>query len=63
MEGDKVLVNGLYADSSDEVARQAAYKIYLYPDEHQNQLLKDMLQARYQLATICDFPTFAHRYY
>lgn len=61
MEGDKVLVNGLYADSADEVARQAAYKIYLYPDDHQNCLLTEMLQARYQLATTCDFPTFAHR--
>lgn len=61
MEGDKVLVNGLYADSHDEMTREAAYKIYLYPDEHQNHLLTEILGARYKLATTCDFPTFAHR--
>ncbi|XP_046674423.1 LOW QUALITY PROTEIN: mitochondrial intermediate peptidase-like [Homalodisca vitripennis] len=61
IEGDKVLVNGLYADSPDEIAREAAYKIYLYPDQHQNHLLTEMLQSRHKLASICDFPTFAHR--
>lgn len=62
MDGPKLLVSGLYADSPDEEAREAAYKIYLHPDEQQDHLLTEMLQSRYQLATICGFPTFAHRY-
>lgn len=62
VDGPKLLVSGLYADSPDEEAREAAYKIYLHHDEHQDHLLTEMLQSRYQLATICGFPTFAHRY-
>lgn len=61
LEGAKLVVNGLYADSPDELARQAAYKVYLHPDEHQDYLLSEMLQSRYTLASICGFPTFAHR--
>lgn len=62
VDGPKLIVSGLYADSPDEEAREAAYKIYLHPDEHQDHLLTEMLQSRYELATICGFPTFAHRY-
>lgn len=61
-DGDKVIVSGLYADSPSEMAREVAYKIYLHPDKHQDYLLTEMLQSRYQLATICDFPTYAHRW-
>lgn len=61
MSGDKVIVNGLYAELSDEIAREAAYKVYLYPDKHQDHLLSEMLESRYQLAQLCGFPTYAHR--
>lgn len=60
-DGDKVIVSGLYADSPNELAREAAYKIYLHPDQHQDYLLTEMLQSRHTLAAICGFPTFAHR--
>ena len=61
-DGDKVIISGLYADSPSEVAREIAYKIYLHPDKHQDYLLTEMLQSRYKLATLCDFPTYSHRY-
>uniref|UniRef100_A0A1B6C972 Peptidase M3A/M3B catalytic domain-containing protein n=2 Tax=Clastoptera arizonana TaxID=38151 RepID=A0A1B6C972_9HEMI len=60
-EGDKIIVSGLYADSQNEKAREAAYKIYLHPDPHQDYLLTEMLQSRHNLAVLCGFPTFAHR--
>lgn len=61
MDGDKVLVSGLYADSPNALAREAAYRLYLYPDAHQEELLSELIKARHELATICGFPTYAHR--
>ncbi|XP_043284795.1 mitochondrial intermediate peptidase isoform X2 [Venturia canescens] len=55
------LIHGLYPDSNDALAREAAYKIFLYPDEKQEYLLKELLNSRHHLAQICGFPTYAHR--
>lgn len=60
-DGDDILISGLFADSSDPIAREMAYKIFLHPESSQEKLLTRMLQARYELATICGFPTYAHR--
>ncbi|XP_023228122.1 mitochondrial intermediate peptidase-like [Centruroides sculpturatus] len=60
-DGDSILVNGLFADSPNEIVREAAYKIFLFPDEHQEKLLEELLNARYQLAQLCGFDTYAHR--
>ncbi|XP_011505005.1 PREDICTED: mitochondrial intermediate peptidase [Ceratosolen solmsi marchali] len=60
-DGDDVVVNGLNTESSNPLVRQAAYKIFLYPDEKQENLLQNLLNARHELAQICDFPTYAHR--
>jgi mitochondrial intermediate peptidase len=61
IDGDKILVSGLYADSPNAMAREAAYRLYLYPDDHQEELLSALISARHDLATICGFPTYAHR--
>jgi intermediate peptidase len=61
VDGDKILVSGLYADSPNALAREAAYKLYLYPDEKQEELLTDLIYCRHELATTCGFPTYAHR--
>ncbi|XP_049812757.1 mitochondrial intermediate peptidase [Schistocerca nitens] len=61
IDGDQVLVTGLYADSPNAAAREAAYRIFLYPDGHQEYLLEEMLKARHELAKLCGFPTYSHR--
>lgn len=61
IDGDKILVSGLYADSPNPLAREAAYRLYLYPDPHQEELLTDLIKSRHELATTCGFPTYAHR--
>lgn len=43
------------------MAREAAYRLYLYPDRRQEELLKDILACRHELAQLCGFPTYAHR--
>lgn len=60
-DGDNVLVSGLYADSSNNMAREAAYRLFLYPDNQQEQLLSELLKARHELAATCGFKTYAHR--
>ncbi|KDR24371.1 mitochondrial intermediate peptidase [Zootermopsis nevadensis] len=61
VDGDQVLVTGLYADSPNVMAREAAYRIFLHPDKHQEYLLSEMLSSRHELAQLCGFPTFSHR--
>ncbi|XP_055533996.1 mitochondrial intermediate peptidase [Wyeomyia smithii] len=60
-DGDNILVSGLYADSSNNMAREAAYRLFLYPDQEQEKLLAELLQARHELASVCGFQTYAHR--
>lgn len=59
--GENAIVSGLFADSPDETVREAAYRIFMYPDERQEGRLLDLLTCREQLARLCGFPTFAHR--
>lgn len=61
IDGNNITINGLYTDAANETAREAAYKIYLYPSEEQEETLVKLLQARYQLANLCGFSTYAHR--
>jgi hypothetical protein len=61
VDGDQVLVTGLYADSPNAMVREAAYRIYLHPDKHQEYLLNEMLTSRHELAQLCGFSTFSHR--
>ncbi|XP_035907531.1 mitochondrial intermediate peptidase isoform X2 [Anopheles stephensi] len=60
-DGDNILVSGLYADSANNIARESAYRLFLYPDAEQERLLSEMLKCRHELATVCGFPTYAHR--
>lgn len=60
-EGGQILVQGLYTDSSNAIAREAAYKIFLFPDAQQEHLLRELLNDRHELAEICGFPSYAHR--
>ena len=60
-EGDHVLVSGLYTNSENPQAREAAYRLFLYPSERQEELLSDLLKCRHVLARTCGFETYAHR--
>lgn len=60
-KGDKIEVSSLFAESSNALAREAAFRLFLYPDRGQDQLLTDILKARHELATVCGFPSYAHR--
>lgn len=59
--GNHVLVSGVNTESENPFVREAAHKMFLYPDEEQRQLLTEVLRCRQELATLCGFPTYAHR--
>jgi len=56
-----VVVSGQHIDSPDDLAREAAYKIYYSRDREQEHLLGEMLTARHHLAKLCGYETFGHR--
>lgn len=60
-DGDKVVISGLYADSTNPMVREIAYKVFLYPDPKQEMLLDELLKCRYDLANACDFRTYSER--
>ncbi|XP_014468572.1 PREDICTED: mitochondrial intermediate peptidase [Dinoponera quadriceps] len=60
-ENGQILVQGLYTDSSNTAVREAAYKLFLYPDEEQEYLLHELLSSRHLLAEFCGFASYAHR--
>lgn len=62
VKDNKVIVQGLYVDSSNYLVREAAYRVFLYPDEEQEYLLQELLNSRYNLAKLCGFSSYAHRY-
>lgn len=41
--------------------RELAYRLYLYPNSHTEELLNDMLQGRHLLARLTGFQTYAER--
>ncbi|UYV70603.1 MIPEP [Cordylochernes scorpioides] len=59
--GDYVTIKEIHSDSPNELVREAAYKVFLFPNEQQAKLLQDLLAARHELAQLCGFPTYAHR--
>ncbi|KAK3095810.1 hypothetical protein FSP39_019489 [Pinctada imbricata] len=61
IDGDNVLVTGLFQDHWNDYVREAAYRIYLHPIPQQTELLEGLLLSRHQLADLTGFPSFAHR--
>lgn len=59
-DGD-IMVSGLQVESSEERAREAAYRLYLAPDQQQEQTLSYLLQSRHEMAKLCGFPSYADR--
>jgi len=56
-----VIVAGQHMDSPDDLAREAAYKIYYSRDKEQEEVLNSLLEARHRLARLCGYRTFGHR--
>ncbi|XP_068000020.1 mitochondrial intermediate peptidase isoform X2 [Melanerpes formicivorus] len=60
-EGNYLQVAGLHADCPDDLVREAAYKIFLYPNAEQLSRLEELLASRNSLAQLVGYDTFAHR--
>uniref|UniRef100_A0A8C5LXL9 mitochondrial intermediate peptidase n=1 Tax=Leptobrachium leishanense TaxID=445787 RepID=A0A8C5LXL9_9ANUR len=60
-DGKYIQIGGLHADSPDDLVREVAYKIFLYPSAKQSMCLDELLASRNLLAQLVGYPTFAHR--
>lgn len=60
-DGSYVVIDGLHAEASDDLVREAAYKIFLYPNAGQLKCLEELLSSRDLLANLVGYPTFSHR--
>ncbi|XP_032878655.1 mitochondrial intermediate peptidase isoform X1 [Amblyraja radiata] len=58
---DYIHVNGLHADATDDLVREAAYKIFLYPNPDMLGCLDQLLACRNELAQLVGYDSFAHR--
>uniref|UniRef100_A0A9J7YWW8 Mitochondrial intermediate peptidase n=1 Tax=Cyprinus carpio carpio TaxID=630221 RepID=A0A9J7YWW8_CYPCA len=61
IDGNRVQISGLHADSPNELVREAAYKIFLYPNTSLLLCLDELLACRHELATLVGYESFAHR--
>ncbi|XP_003414084.1 mitochondrial intermediate peptidase isoform X1 [Loxodonta africana] len=61
LDGEHVLVDGLHAEAPDDLVREAAYKIFLYPNARQLNCLEELLSNRDLLAKLVGYSTFSHR--
>ncbi|XP_043927903.1 mitochondrial intermediate peptidase [Protopterus annectens] len=60
-DGDYILVSGLNGDNPDEVVREIAYRIFLYPNAEQMRCLDELLACRNQLAQLVGYTSYGHR--
>ncbi|XP_061733273.1 mitochondrial intermediate peptidase-like isoform X2 [Nerophis ophidion] len=60
-EGSFVQVGGLHADAPDDLVREMAYRIYLYPNADLMECLEELLRCRYKLARLVGYETYGHR--
>uniref|UniRef100_A0A8C6RGR7 Mitochondrial intermediate peptidase n=1 Tax=Nannospalax galili TaxID=1026970 RepID=A0A8C6RGR7_NANGA len=56
-----VVIDGLHAEAGDDLVREAAYKIFLYPSAGQLKCLEELLSSRDLLAKLVGYSTFSHR--
>ncbi|XP_028977133.2 mitochondrial intermediate peptidase isoform X2 [Esox lucius] len=61
IDGKSIQIGSLHADSPNELVREAAYKIFLYPNSSLLHCLDDLLACRNELAKLVGYETFAHR--
>ncbi|KAK2847015.1 hypothetical protein Q5P01_010014 [Channa striata] len=60
-EGSFIQIGGLHADSADDLVRELAYRIYLYPNAELMVCLEELLKCRYKLAKLVGYESYGHR--
>ncbi|XP_056297049.1 mitochondrial intermediate peptidase-like isoform X1 [Pseudoliparis swirei] len=60
-EGSFVQIGGLHADSSNDLVREIAFRIYLYPNADLMECLDELLKCRYKLAQLVGYDSYGHR--
>ncbi|XP_053278423.1 mitochondrial intermediate peptidase isoform X1 [Pleuronectes platessa] len=60
-EGSFIQVGGLHADSPDDLVREIAYRIFLYPNADLMRCLEELLECRYQMAKLVGYESYGHR--
>ncbi|KAJ8400341.1 hypothetical protein AAFF_G00397240 [Aldrovandia affinis] len=60
-DGSFVQIGGLHAECPVDLVREAAYKIFLYPNATLMQCLEDLLACRNELAQLVGYESFGHR--
>ncbi|KAF6376491.1 mitochondrial intermediate peptidase [Rhinolophus ferrumequinum] len=61
LAGDHVIIDGLHAEAPDDLVREAAYKVFLYPNAGQLRCLEELLSSRDLLAKLVGYSTYSHR--
>ncbi|XP_019950764.2 mitochondrial intermediate peptidase [Paralichthys olivaceus] len=60
-EGSFIQVGGLHADTPDDLVREIAYRIYLYPNADLMRCLEELLECRYKMAKLVGYESYGHR--
>ncbi|XP_076001295.1 mitochondrial intermediate peptidase-like [Genypterus blacodes] len=60
-EGSFIQVGGFHADSPDDLVREIAYRVYLYPNADLMACLEELLKCRYKLAKLVGYESYAQR--
>ncbi|KAA0702342.1 Mitochondrial intermediate peptidase [Triplophysa tibetana] len=60
-EGKYIQIGGLHADVPDDLVREVAYKIFLYPNANMMHTLEELLSSRDKLARLVGYESYAHR--
>lgn len=60
-DGKYIQIGGLHADVPDDLVREVAYKIFLYPNANVMHILEELLTSRDKLARLVGYESYAHR--
>uniref|UniRef100_A0A674DX25 Mitochondrial intermediate peptidase n=1 Tax=Salmo trutta TaxID=8032 RepID=A0A674DX25_SALTR len=60
-EGSFIQIGGLHAESSNDLVREVAYRIFLYPNSDLMECLEELLKCRNKLAKLVGYESYAHR--
>uniref|UniRef100_A0A3P8ULH1 Mitochondrial intermediate peptidase n=1 Tax=Cynoglossus semilaevis TaxID=244447 RepID=A0A3P8ULH1_CYNSE len=60
-EGSFIQVGGFHADTPDDLVREIAYRIFLYPNADLMNCLEELLKCRYKMAKLVGYESYAHR--